>query len=544
MASSTTDLAPTTLAAKTRIVGRPWLLLGAAIVVGALFAFPALYLIWRSLTVGAEPGQLVFGERVLAPLGRTIQLGVLVTATATVVGTALAWLTTRTDLPWSRTWRLLLPLPLVFPTFVGAAAMIRTVNPGGLVNDVVTGIGIESTPELRGLGGAWLVLTLFTFPYVYLPAAAAFRRLSGSIEDSARVLGDGPWLIFWRVCLPQAGPAIGAGALLVFLYTVSDFGAVVLLRYDTLTRAIHTNYLANPPVALALSLMLLALAAVLATGERWMSSRRQIRPPARSGRPVVYALGRWRPVALAGVALWLAVALGGPLITLVDWSLRGLLRTGGRGLTIDEAEIVAATWGSLQVGLASAVVAVMAVLPVAYLVARYRSGIGGLTATVVISSFALPGLLVALSIHFWLGQAAWADRLLGNTMTLLVLAYVIRFGSLAMGVTLVAVRSIPAQLADAAATLGAGWWRRLATIDLPLMAPGLGAAAGLVLLSVLKELPISLLVSPVGYSNLATRIYQSFVDAFVSETGILALVLVALSFVLSWFLVIRRADHL
>ena len=85
-----------------------------------------------------------------------------------------------------------------------------------------------------------------------------------------------------------------------------------------------------------------------------------------------------------------------------------------------------------------------------------------------------------------------------------------------------------------------GWLR---TIDLPLMAPGLLAGAGLVLLSTMKELPISLIIAPIGYSTLTTRIFGSFEDAFVAEAGIMAVVLVMMSAVLSWFLVLRRADE-
>ena len=516
----------------------------AGLAIGTLFAFPAAYLIWRNFTDGADPGGLLLSRRTLEPLGRTLQLAGLVSFTTMVLGTALAWVTTRTDVPLARLWRVLLPLPLVFPTFVGAAALIRTVNPGGLLNDLLSGVGVESTPELRGLLGAWLVLSLLTYPYVYLPAAARFRQLPGSLEDSARVLGDGVWRTFWRVSLPQAGPAIGAGTVLVFLYTISDFGAVVLLRYDTLTRAIHTNQLANPPVALALSFVLLVLAAAVVLIERWISAGGQGQSSARADRPNIYRLGRWRAPVLVGLAAWVVAALGGPLASLVDWAVAGLTRGGSRGLTIDGDDVLEATWGTVQVGVAAAVVAVVAVLPIAYLAGRHRSGIGSVAHALVISTFAIPGLLIALSIRFWTVQSSWADDLLGNTMAILVFAYVVRFGSLAMGVALVAVRSVPPRLDDAAATLGAGRWRRLATIDLPLMAPGLSAGAGLVMLSVMKELPISLLVSPLGYSNLAIRIFSSFQDAFVAEAGILALVLVAISFVLSWFLIIRRADHL
>ncbi|MGI9611379.1 MAG: ABC transporter permease [Acidimicrobiales bacterium] len=520
-----------------------WLrLLGVAL--AGTFAFPALYLIWRNFTEDADPS-LVLSSRVLEPLGRTLLLASLVSVSAMLLGTSLAWVSTRTDVAGARFWRAVLPIPLVFPTFIGAAALIRTMNPGGLANDLLANVGIDRTPEVRGLLGAWFVLTLFTYPYVYLPVAASLRGLAGSLEDSARVLGDTAWQTFRRICLPQISTAIGAGSLLVFLYTVSDFGAVELVRYDTLTRAIATNQLANRPVALALSLVLLVVAAVVVFAERAFSRRLPPGDRHRGARPVIYPLGRLRPAVTALTALAAAAAIGGPMAALLDWSVEGLLRStrGGRPLTIDLADVLEATANTFQVSALAAVAAVAAVLPIAYLVGRYRSRSGSLANAVVISTFALPGLLIALSMRFWTLQSPLAFELLSDTMGLLIFAYVVRFGSLAMGVTLVAVRSIPDRLDDAAATLGAGRLRRFLTIDVPVMAPALGAAAGLVLLSVMKELPISLLISPVGFTNLATRIFSSFEDAYVAEAGIMAVVLVVLSFVLSWFLVLRRADH-
>ncbi|MGI9598964.1 MAG: ABC transporter permease [Acidimicrobiales bacterium] len=524
----------------------PWWLRVVGVMLAMAFAFPGAYLVWRNFTEGADPAGLLVSRRTMEPLARTLQLAVAVSISAMVAGTGLAWLTTRTDVPLARLWRILLPLPLVFPTFIGAAALIRTFNPGGLANDVLANVGIERTPELRGFVGAWYVLTLFTYPYVYLPVAAGFRQLSGSLEDSARVLGDGPWRIFRRICLPQVSSAIGAGTLLVFLYTVSDFGAVELLRYDTLTRAINTNLLANQPVALALSFILLLLAATVVVIERTFSRRMPQIGRHRASQPVVYPLGRWRIPATILLLIALASAVGGPMVALIDWSAEGLLRVrgGGRSLTIDRADVVDATLGTVQVSVIAAIVAVAAVLPIAYLVGRYRSRAGNLANAVIISTFALPGLLIALSISFWKLRSTTTFELLNDTMGLLIFAYVVRFGSLAMGVSLVAVRSVPQRLLDAAATLGAGRVRRLTTIDLPIMAPGLAAGGGLVLLSVMKELPITLLLSPLGFSSLATRMFLSFQDAFVAEAGIMAVVLVALSFVLSWFLVIRRADHL
>lgn len=530
---------------RARPGGAPLWLRAAGVVVAFCFAFPGAYLVWRNFTEGADPLGLLFSPRTLGPLGRTLRLAVGVSLAASAMGTTLAWLTARTDLPGRRFWRVVLPVPLVLPTFIGAAAFIRTFNPGGLASDLLSGLGLGRTPELRGFFGAWLVLTLFTYPYVYLPVAARLRQLPGALEESARLLGDTAWQTFRRICLPQMTTAIGAGTLLVFLYTVSDFGAVQLMRYDTLTRAIHTYHLANPTVALALSLLLLAVAAAVVAAERLFSRDSGGADSKVIGRPVVYRLGRLRIPAVGFVAAAAAFGVGAPLAALLDWSVEGLLRvaTGGRPLTIGAGDVAAAAWNTASASAAAAVVAVAAVLPVAYLVGRYRSRTGAAAHATVISTFALPGILIALSMLFWTLRSDFFGAL-NSTMALLIFAYVVRFGSLAMGITVVAVQSVPAWLHDAARTLKAGPARRFATVDLPIMGPGLVAATGLVLLSVMKELPISLLISPLGFSTLATRTFDSFRDAFVAEAGIMAAALVLLSLPLSWLLVLRRSDRL
>jgi len=524
----------------------PWslLVLGAALAVA--FAFPASYLIWRNFTEGADPAGLLITDRTLQPLWRTVRLAVLVSCSSAFLGTALAWLTTRTDLPFRRVWRVVLAVPLVFPTFIGAAALIRTLNPGGLANDMFALVGFNRTLEIRGLLGAWFVLTLFTYPYVFLPVAARLRQVPAALEESARVLGDGSWSVFRRVVAPQIAATIGAGALLVFLYTISDFGAVQVMRYDTLTRAIFTNRLANQPVALALSLILLILAALVVVFERQVSKRLPKVDISRSARLVDYQLGRWRWPALGFAGVVAMAAVGAPMTALSDWAADGLLRErrGGRPLTIDLDKVTDASWNTVQVSVLAAIVAVAAILPIAFLVGRYGSRLGAVAHSIVLATFALPGLLIALSLRFWTVRSGVAGDLLSDTLALLVFAYVVRFASLAMGITLEAVRSIPGDVHDAARTLGANSRRRFVNIDLPLMRPGLLAAAGLVLLSTMKELPISLLISPLGFSTLATRIFGSFEDAFIAEAGIMAVILVVLSAVLTWFLVLRRADHL
>ena len=192
---------------------------------------------------------MLAGGAAIEPLLRTLALATAVSLSARrAAAPCIAWLAIRSDLPARRLLAVSAPLPLVFPSFVGAAALQAAVAPDGMLEELVPALA-GRLPSVDGFTGAWLVLTLFTYPYVYLPVAARLAGMPSSLEESARMLGRRPVGVFRTVVLPQASSAIWAGALLVFLYTVSDYGAVAALRYNTLTVEIFTSGIYNEPKA-------------------------------------------------------------------------------------------------------------------------------------------------------------------------------------------------------------------------------------------------------------------------------------------------------
>ena len=506
----------------------------------APFAAPLVYLAVRNIERGGLLSTLGDGA-LLGPLGRSLVLATSVSGATAAVGTAAAWLVTRTDLPGRRAFRVLLPLPLVLPSFIGAFALLAAFARGGLVERMLGPLGLGSLPTVDGFVGAFLVLTLLSYPYVYLPVAARLRQLPRAAEESARLLGSGPAATFRTVVLPQAWPAIAAGSLLVFLYVISDFGAVQLLRYDTLTRAIYANRLLDPQVAAALSLALGLLAIAVVAGERALARRRRA-DERRGGAPLLVPLGRWRAAGVGFVGGLLALALAAPLAVLAYWAVRGAAEGTTRpGSPVsDPAVLLEPVVNTTVASAVAALAAVAVVLPVAFLAVRHHGRLGPGAAAVVTGGFALPGLVIALALAFWTLNSPGPIGALYQTLPLLVGAYVLHFGALALGPAQVAVASVPRRLDDAARTLGRGRAARLVTVDLPLMAPGLAAGAGLVLLSAMKELPATLLLAPAGFPTLATRIWSAAEDAFWGDASIAALVLVALSGVLTWLLVVRR----
>ena len=514
-----------------------------ALAIGLLFTAPLAYVVVQNVRLGSDLPSILWSEDTIQPLLRSLWLGIAVSVTAAALGTGLAWAVTRTDVRGRRLFAVLAPLPLVFPSFVGATALIGGFATGGLLDELVGPLGID-LPELAGFGGAWFVLTLFTYPYVYLPVAARLRHLPRSVEEGALLLGRGPLSVFTTVVIPQIASAISAGTLLVFLYTVSDFGAVQLLRYDTITRAIFANQLSDQATSFALALLLAIVALVVVIAEQRLVRRHPPVTTRTQGRGLQVRLGRWRPVMTLLVGGFLAVALVGPVASLLQWVVLGLRSERTRGATaLDLAGLGEAVVNTVIVSCVAAVLTVAIVLPVAYLTTRYRSRVGAVASSFVVAGFALPGIVIALAFVFWVLNTALLAGLY-QTLPLLILAYLIHFGAQAMRASSVSVNAVPPRLEDAARMLGARRVRRFVTVEAPIMAPGLLAAGGLVLLSVMKELPATLLLRPTGFDTLATRIWASMETVSYAQAGLDSLVLLAVSAALTWLLVIRATDAL
>ena len=514
------------------------------IAVAVAFAAPVLYVAWRALTLGGDRGEVLAES--LAPAWRTVQLAVLVTLATVAIGVSLAWLLTRSDLPLAPWWRVVAPLPLVFPSFIGAAAFIAGLGPDGVLRDALELVGYHPPRRFRGLGASVLVLTLFTYPLVYLPVAARLATLPPELEESSRLLGDRPARTFGRVILPLVHASIAGGALLVMLYCLSEFGAVQLLGFDTLTRVVYATRLADRAASFTAAAILVVMALAVIVIERRVRGPLDRRTGAAARRCRAVPLGRWKLPATGFVVVVIGLALIVPVISLGQWAWRAVANADEprpEALRHQFATLATPAWTTAWLGVAASVVAIAVVVPVAVLAVRHRTRVAAAVTTSITAGFAVPGLVIALSLTFWALRAPGASALY-QTVPLLIVAYVVHFGAQALRSSELAVGSVPRALDESALLLGASPWRRAFTVHLPLMLPGLLAGGGLVMLSVLKELPATLLLAPIGYETLTTRVWGAFEDGFLAEAGFGALALVAASAALTWLIVLRRSHHL
>lgn len=499
------------------------LVIASAVVVG-LVLLPLAYLLLRAAAAPPAAWQQLLQPRTLAIMANSALLTVAVTAASIALAVPLAWLLARTDLPGRRVWTVLLILPLAVPSYVAAFSLLAMFGPKGMVQGWLAPLGVERLPEIYGLPGAWLALTLFTYPYVLLTVRAGWRRLDASQEEAGRSLGHGPWGVFRRVTLPHLRPSIAAGGLLVALYTLSDFGAVSLLRANVFTQAIYTQYRSSFDRSYAALLSLVLVAATLAilwAEQRARGRARTHRTHGSSGPQLkTVALGRWRWAALAGVAGLSLLTLAVPVGVMLDWLLMGLQR-GETWPGLGRAALNSLTGAGL-----AAVVTVLAALPVAALAARYRTALASGLERASYVGFGLPGVVVGLSlVYFGANYAPW----LYQTLALLVFAYAVRFLPEAMGATRSSLVQVNPRTEEAARGLGLSPLRAWLRVMLPLARPGLLAGAALVFLTVIKELPLTLMLAPTGFHTLATGIWSATSEAFYARAALPALLLLAVS---------------
>ncbi|MBI2864098.1 MAG: iron ABC transporter permease [Chloroflexi bacterium] len=496
-----------------------------AALVAAVMLLPLAYLVVRAAGAGSEALEFVFRPRTAGLFLRTAGLALAVTVASAAIAIPLAWLTVRTDLPFRRLWSVLATLPLVIPTYVGGFVIVASLGPRGLLQKLLESLwGIERLPEIYGFPGAMLALTLFTYPYLLLTVRAGLQGIDPASEEASRSLGDGPWATFFRVTLPQLRPAIASGSLIVALYTLSDFGAVSLLRFDSFTRAIYLQYQGSfdRTMAAVLALLLVVLTLAILTAEGWSRGRRMYHrsTPGAARVARTLTLGRWRSPALLFCAGVVFLALIVPVAVLIYWLSQGLL-AGNAFKTVGGAA-VSSVYAS---GLAG-IVAVAAALPVSLLSVRWPGKTSALLERATYSGYALPGIVVALALVFFGANYA---TFLYQTLALLVVAYVVRFLPQAVGAARSSLLQVSPSLEDAARSLGQPPLGVMAKITIPLIRNGLLAGAALVFLTAMKELPATLLLSPIGFKTLATTIWTATAEGFFAEAALPALILILVS---------------
>ncbi|WP_192036036.1 iron ABC transporter permease [Halomonas sp. YLGW01] len=479
-------------------------------------------------------------------LGNTLFLVVTVGLGTFVIGTGTAWLVVMCRFPGRRLFEWALLLPLAVPTYVIAYAYTDFLQYAGPVQTWLReafdwGRGDYFFPDIRSLGGAATLITLVLYPYVYMLTRAAFLEQSVCVLDVGRTLGRGPWRLFSSVAIPLARPAIVGGVSLALMETLNEFGAVQYFGVDTFTTGIYRTWfgMGEQIAAAQLAACLLAFVIIFVLLERWSrGKRRYFHTSGRYQQLPEFHLRGWRGAAACLCCLT-------PILVgfLIPSGLLGYLSVQG-GDDLFGAQFLEFAGNSLILAAIAALVAVGLALVLSYGARLNPRPVTRLATRIGAIGYAVPGSVVAVGI---LIPFSWLDQRLNAVMNehfgmmvgllfsgsafILIYAYVVRFLAVSFNAIEASLGKVTPSMDAAARTLGQTAGGTLRKVHTPIIRGSLLAAAILVFVDVMKELPATIILRPFNFDTLAVRAHNLAADERLAEASTASLTIVAVGII-------------
>ncbi len=490
----------------------------AAGIVGLALCLPLIAILYLGLSADGSNWVQIFSTTLPNSIGQTASLVVFTCALSLLLGTLLAYLVTFYNF-WGRSilqW--LAFLPMAVPGYIVAFLITDVLSYGSFVPKFwreTTGLAFL---DIRSVHGASITLALVLYPYVYAAARAAFMKQSQAQLDVARTLGNSATSAFLRIAIPQALPAIGIGVLLVALETLNDVGAVTFFGVQTITTGIYNLWLGqgNLGAAAQLALLLLAFVLLVILAQRYLVGRDAALHTSRQIEgPRVKQLAGLKNI-LASSVFALPMLLGFALPVLL------LLKSAARRLDhLNNSTFIESLSSSLLLGIGGAVITMFLGLMLAYAVLTRPSVWLKVITFFAAFGYAVPGTVLAIGV---IVPLAASDRfidgivrvqfgfssglILSGTIFAILFAYAVRFLTISQRTLHDGLSRISPNIDAAARSLGSGYWKRFIGIHIPLLRPSLAAAAILVFVDTIKELPATLLLRPFGLNTLATHTFE------------------------------------
>ncbi|MFI4986190.1 MAG: ABC transporter permease [Alphaproteobacteria bacterium] len=446
----------------------------------------------------------------------SLTIGLLATLVTTALAVPLAFVLARVALPGKAALLSLAALPLVLPSFIGAYALVLMFGRAGFVTTALQAIGVPFG-SLYGTPGIVLVYALTLYPYVLLPTLAGLKAVDVSVEEASRNLGASRWRAFWTVTLPIVVPSVLAGALLVFIETLENFGVPFVLAEDKPILAVETYKLfvgetdTNPASAGVLGVVLVVMTGVVLIVQRRYLSRRRFATGARAAPPVIDAGRGWRTLAafygwglvlLALVPFFAVVAISflqfhGPVLALhpsLD-NFRNLLGRSTRPLV-----------NTLMLSTLAAFAAAFIGVPIGYVLTRRRSPLTTVLDLVATTPFAVAGTVLAIGLVVSF-NGGWLP--LTGGWLIMVIAYVVRKLPFSVRSASAILHQIDPSLEEASINLGVSPAMTFLRLTVPLMLGGIVGGMVLTWVSVASELSSTVVLYSAPWQTLTAVMFQA-----------------------------------
>lgn len=498
---------------------------------------PLLIVLAKGVSNTDSHWSLLWNTHMAELLWNTFSLASVVAIASTILGVSSAWLVTRRTFPGRRIAVWLMVLPLAVPSYVYAQIYINLTDNNGWISQFWQALfGTNAPlPSLTNLAGVSFVLSIASFPYVFLLVRSALLHSNRNLEEAARIHGLNAKQVFWRINLPLLRPALAAGVAFVVLHVLSDFGAVYFLNYETFTKAIFVQmeFRGSYSNAAALSFILILFSTSFILLDRFFRKRQRYFSMSSSVRKLSIKSASRKETLL--IWTWLGCislfAIILPLFRLLVWTLE----VADKAFT---TELWVIAGNSMLVAFLTASVATVVALPLVLFHQRRQSRLSQSYLHLSSVGLVLPGPVVALGIALFVFNIP----LIYGGMMALVLALVIRFLPLAVQSEEAAVQQLTPSIEQAARNLGANAFESLRRVVLPLISSGLATAWVLVFIDTLKELPATFLLRPIGFDTLPVRIWIEVTEEMLELAAPAALLLVLTALPAIW-LIMRKEKY-
>ncbi|WP_422124429.1 ABC transporter permease [Planococcus sp. X10-3] len=459
-----------------------------------------------------------------------------------MIGLSLAWLIAQYDFPMRRFLKWALILPLSIPPFIGAYTYHGMLSYTGVVQTTLRDdLGIAVNPaffDIMNLPGAIFIYTMFLYPYVYSITQVYLSQQSASLIESTRILGKGPWKTFFQVVLPISRISIIAGASLVVLEVLNDYGVVKYYGVQTFTTAIFQTWfgLGDIETSIKLAASLMGFVILILMIEKLLRGRRQYSYSTTKVRPLpLIKLSGWKAAAATGYGFGiLSLAFFIPVAQLIDWTI---LTFG----TIPMDEFMSYVKNSVFVAGLSATLIIVFALIVGNFARLVRGRLGKLLPRLTVLGYSIPGAVIAVAvvtafigldrflapIYVWAGFST--TLLLSVSIVLLITAYIIRFFAIGYNSIETGYDKIGTDFRDASRILGFGVTKTFFKVDMPMMKGAIISGFILVFIDVLKEIPLTLILRPFNFDTLSTKAFQYASDEKIMEASQASLLIIGIS---------------
>lgn len=501
----------------------PWKI-SAVGVIALAAAAPILATLIAALSAGG-PDMAMWSRVGFDYLTGTIILCTLVGLGALTIGAGTAMIVTMTEFPGRRILGIMLALPFAIPAYVAAYSYADLMAPFGLVASV---IGPTNLPEIRSLPGAAFILTLMTYPYVYLAVTASLAGRSGALLEAARSLGASPAQAARRILLGAGRPALVGGLALALMETAADYGVADFFGARTLSVGIFRTWyglgdlgaatqLAGGLFLVALLLVLLEESSRKGEGAENVRAHRARARLQLSKTNAGFAIFICALPVLLGFILPAGVLLAKLDLEFTQSALRGLSQS-----VVNTAFVA---------GVGAAIATILA-LGLAYAARQANSKTGTLLLRIATMGYAIPGAVIAIGIlALTAGMARMSGAAVAGGVAILLYAYVARFLTAGYNAAAGGLQQVSTHMDFAAKNLGAGSGRILSQIHWPQTQGAIIAGAAIIAIDIAKELPATLLLRPFNFETLSTRIYRLASDERLADAAPAALLLIALGLI-------------